>query len=170
MLCRVIELMMKHFQAKLHVVSTGQHRSVLVSGFPCSLRDSQPVGAHRCPHNSMCMEWGNGPHQGFASFDNILLGILVVFQCITLEGWSAIYYLVRRRSTKIALLCKHKSFCDLEVVFALKLSVNFPDFAILVCMYCYNHNVFILDLTTAFFQGKHFFSYYNFFLFYTYLG
>ena len=59
------------------------------------------MGDHSCPTNSKCMEWERGPFQGIISFDNIFYGMLVVFQSITLEGWSGIYYLVRgQRSRK----------------------------------------------------------------------
>ena len=39
-------------------------------------------------------EWP-GPNNGITSFDNMFLAMLTVFQCITLEGWSEVLYLVR---------------------------------------------------------------------------
>ena len=52
------------------------------------------VGAHICPFNSVCQEWELGPKFGIASFDDIFRALVVVFQVITLEGWSAVYFLV----------------------------------------------------------------------------
>ena len=42
-----------------------------------------------------CIEnrW-EGPNYGITSFDNIGYAMLTVFQCITMEGWTTILYLV----------------------------------------------------------------------------
>ncbi|XP_043276720.1 voltage-dependent calcium channel type A subunit alpha-1 isoform X10 [Venturia canescens] len=62
---------------------------------PCNT-DDQPVappGAHVCnPNVSVCMDQWEGPNNGITSFDNIGFAMLTVFQCITMEGWTAILY------------------------------------------------------------------------------
>ncbi|CAI7994820.1 Voltage-dependent N-type calcium channel subunit alpha-1B, partial [Geodia barretti] len=40
---------------------TGELQSVVVSEFPCSMRGDGGLGVHRCPGNSQCQEWGEGP-------------------------------------------------------------------------------------------------------------
>ncbi|XP_057659995.1 voltage-dependent calcium channel type A subunit alpha-1 isoform X31 [Diorhabda carinulata] len=42
--------------------------------------------------NSVCLERWQGPNNGITSFDNIGFAMLTVFQCITMEGWTAILY------------------------------------------------------------------------------
>lgn len=42
----------------------------------------------------MCLEKWDGPNSGITSFDNIGFAMLTVFQCITMEGWTAILYWV----------------------------------------------------------------------------
>lgn len=55
-----------------------------------------PSGAYVCNHNdSTCSEKWVGPNYGITSFDNIGFAMLTVFQCITMEGWTAILYWVR---------------------------------------------------------------------------
>lgn len=87
---------------------SGINRNVLVSAFPCHFvgEDSRQrglandsnlfVGVHQCPPHSECMDWPEGPFHGIVSFDNIFSAVIVVFQTITLEGWSGIFYLVRK--------------------------------------------------------------------------
>jgi hypothetical protein len=70
----------------------GMVQSVLVSDFPCS-RGSSVLGVHQCHAPSQCVYWSEGPNYGFTSFDNFLIGLLTVFQLITLEGWSGVFYL-----------------------------------------------------------------------------
>ena len=36
-----------------------------------------------------------GPHYGITSYDKIFLSMLTVFQCVTMEGWTEIMYIVR---------------------------------------------------------------------------
>lgn len=47
------------------------------------------------PEDISCLEgrW-EGPNHGITSFDNIGYAMLTVFQCITMEGWTNILYLV----------------------------------------------------------------------------
>ena len=72
----------------------GVLRSVPVSEFPCHQGSAAPLGHHKCPSRSECVDWELGPNYGFTSFDNFLIGMLTVFQLITLEGWTDVFYLV----------------------------------------------------------------------------
>ncbi|KAK6620728.1 hypothetical protein RUM43_011023 [Polyplax serrata] len=62
---------------------------------PCNTDNesiAQP-GSFICnPNISTCMEEWEGPNYGITSFDNIGFAMLTVFQCITMEGWTAILY------------------------------------------------------------------------------
>ena len=51
-----------------------------------------------CPTSYECREYWIGPNNGISVFDNIALAMLTVFQCITMEGWTAIMYNVRNAS------------------------------------------------------------------------
>lgn len=54
-----------------------------------------PYGANVCEYEkSTCLEKWEGPNRGITSFDNIGFAMLTVFQCITMEGWTAILYWV----------------------------------------------------------------------------
>uniref|UniRef100_A0A336JZB9 Voltage-dependent calcium channel type A subunit alpha-1 n=1 Tax=Culicoides sonorensis TaxID=179676 RepID=A0A336JZB9_CULSO len=62
---------------------------------PCNEgnRSVGPPGAYFCDRNtSVCLEEWEGPNFGITSFDNIGFAMLTVFQCITMEGWTAILY------------------------------------------------------------------------------
>ncbi|XP_058802800.1 voltage-dependent calcium channel type A subunit alpha-1 isoform X3 [Phymastichus coffea] len=62
---------------------------------PCNtdIQDEAPAGAHVCNANtSKCSDRWEGPNNGITSFDNIGFAMLTVFQCITMEGWTAILY------------------------------------------------------------------------------
>ncbi|XP_050473473.1 voltage-dependent calcium channel type A subunit alpha-1 isoform X19 [Bombus huntii] len=62
---------------------------------PCNTdnKSEAPFGAHVCDANiSTCMDHWEGPNFGITSFDNIGFAMLTVFQCITMEGWTAILY------------------------------------------------------------------------------
>ena len=72
----------------------GKLQSVVVSDFPCSGGDQNTLGVHKCPAHSQCMHWGEGPNYGLTSFEDFRKGLLTVFQLITLEGWTAVFYLV----------------------------------------------------------------------------
>ena len=43
----------------------------------------------------MCREYWEGPNAGITNFDNFILAVLTVFQCVTLEGWTEVLYWVR---------------------------------------------------------------------------
>ncbi|XP_051167257.1 voltage-dependent calcium channel type A subunit alpha-1 isoform X5 [Leptopilina boulardi] len=62
---------------------------------PCNTDDVSlaPLGAHVCNlSTSICADRWEGPNNGITSFDNIGFAMLTVFQCITMEGWTAILY------------------------------------------------------------------------------
>ncbi|XP_034948343.1 voltage-dependent calcium channel type A subunit alpha-1 isoform X7 [Chelonus insularis] len=62
---------------------------------PCNTdnKPDAPTGAHVCnPNISVCRDNWAGPNSGITSFDNIGFAMLTVFQCITMEGWTAILY------------------------------------------------------------------------------
>lgn len=62
---------------------------------PCNTdnKTEAPGGSYVCnPNVSTCLEEWDGPNYGITSFDNIGFAMLTVFQCITMEGWTAILY------------------------------------------------------------------------------
>lgn len=64
---------------------------------PCNTDNKfeAPMGSHVCnPNKSVCLDQWEGPNSGITSFDNIGFAMLTVFQCITMEGWTAILYWV----------------------------------------------------------------------------
>ena len=59
-------------------------------------RDEEIIcGKVTCPTNSECLVREN-PNYGMMSADNLLYAGLMVFEIITLEGWSDMMYTVRR--------------------------------------------------------------------------
>ncbi len=68
------------------------------NGSPCfpAAESKAPMGSYTCdPNISICLEKWEGPNYGISSFDNIGLAMLTVFQCVSMEGWTAILYSVR---------------------------------------------------------------------------
>ncbi|XP_072294308.1 voltage-dependent R-type calcium channel subunit alpha-1E [Eucyclogobius newberryi] len=51
-----------------------------------------PCGVRQCPAKYNCSRNWIGPNDGITQFDNILFAVLTVFQCITMEGWTAVLY------------------------------------------------------------------------------
>uniref|UniRef100_A0A8C9W3M8 Calcium voltage-gated channel subunit alpha1 E n=1 Tax=Scleropages formosus TaxID=113540 RepID=A0A8C9W3M8_SCLFO len=49
-------------------------------------------GVRKCPDKYDCNGTWIGPNDGITQFDNILFAVLTVFQCITMEGWTAVLY------------------------------------------------------------------------------
>uniref|UniRef100_A0A8C4IVU9 Voltage-dependent calcium channel alpha-1 subunit IQ domain-containing protein n=1 Tax=Dicentrarchus labrax TaxID=13489 RepID=A0A8C4IVU9_DICLA len=49
-------------------------------------------GVRKCPERYECNDTWIGPNDGITQFDNILFAVLTVFQCITMEGWTAVLY------------------------------------------------------------------------------
>ena len=56
-------------------------------------------GVRKCPERYDCNDSWIGPNDGITQFDNILFAVLTVFQCITMEGWTAVLYNVRPPSS-----------------------------------------------------------------------
>lgn len=54
-------------------------------------------GVRKCPEKYECRDTWIGPNDGITQFDNILFAVLTVFQCITMEGWTAVLYNVSGR-------------------------------------------------------------------------
>lgn len=95
---------------KLLVVSSNQKNLTSVHFFfpdkpvkegesetPCNTDNAtdKSGGSYVCNYTtSMCLEKWDGPNSGITSFDNIGFAMLTVFQCITMEGWTAILYWV----------------------------------------------------------------------------
>ena len=46
----------------------------------------------------VCREYWEGPNFGITNFDNFVLAVLTVFQCVTLEGWTEVLYWVSRNN------------------------------------------------------------------------
>nr|XP_047138461.1 voltage-dependent R-type calcium channel subunit alpha-1E isoform X2 [Hydra vulgaris] len=57
----------------------------------CGIPDSS---GRQCDNGALCLKKWSGPNNGITSFDNILLGCITVFQCMTCEGWTDIMYAV----------------------------------------------------------------------------
>uniref|UniRef100_A0A3Q4MNZ3 Calcium channel, voltage-dependent, R type, alpha 1E subunit b n=1 Tax=Neolamprologus brichardi TaxID=32507 RepID=A0A3Q4MNZ3_NEOBR len=60
-------------------------------------------GVRKCPEKYDCNDTWIGPNDGITQFDNILFAVLTVFQCITMEGWTAVLYNVSLSTTNDAL-------------------------------------------------------------------
>lgn len=73
---------------------------------PCNSDNAteKASGSYVCNYNtSMCLEKWDGPNSGITSFDNIGFAMLTVFQCITMEGWTAILYWVNATNRYLTL-------------------------------------------------------------------
>uniref|UniRef100_A0A8C2H6N3 Calcium channel, voltage-dependent, R type, alpha 1E subunit a n=1 Tax=Cyprinus carpio TaxID=7962 RepID=A0A8C2H6N3_CYPCA len=77
---------LEFYSGKLH------KRCVAFSNITDSSELDFPCGAKPCPENYNCTGPWQGPNDGITQFDNILFSILTVFQCITMEGWTAVLY------------------------------------------------------------------------------
>jgi hypothetical protein len=58
----------------------------------CTQTSGGSVVGFTCPQDLSCVPYGN-PNNGYTSFDNVLWALLVVFQTITLEGWSTLMFI-----------------------------------------------------------------------------
>uniref|UniRef100_A0A6Q2ZMP6 Voltage-dependent calcium channel type A subunit alpha-1 n=1 Tax=Esox lucius TaxID=8010 RepID=A0A6Q2ZMP6_ESOLU len=72
---------LEFYSGKLHHTCTMDMSEV---EFACGMR--------RCPEKYDCVGTWIGPNNGITQFDNILFAVLTVFQCITMEGWTAVLY------------------------------------------------------------------------------
>ncbi|KAJ4426366.1 hypothetical protein ANN_27180 [Periplaneta americana] len=82
---------------------------------PCNTHDKDddaPLGSYVCDANiSICHEGWEGPNFGITSFDNIGFAMLTVFQCITMEGWTAILYWITVHITVESRPPSHSTEC-----------------------------------------------------------
>ena len=53
-------------------------------------------GARPCPEGYVCVDYVSNPFYGVVTFDNIFSSLLVIFQSVTLEGWSVIMIMVQK--------------------------------------------------------------------------
>lgn len=54
----------------------------------------------KCPEGYFCGKQNANPNFGVTNFDNLMFSLLVVFQCITLEGWSDVMVDLQKTWTK----------------------------------------------------------------------
>ena len=88
----VLKIIIKLFSFSDEIITEGDQTT------PCYKTDDPikaPAGAYVCNiREAVCEEGWIGPNYGITSFDNIFFAMLTVFQCITMEGWTAILYWV----------------------------------------------------------------------------
>eukprot|EP01028_Stygiella_incarcerata_P002857 TRINITY_DN1544_c0_g1_i1.p1 TRINITY_DN1544_c0_g1~~TRINITY_DN1544_c0_g1_i1.p1 ORF type:complete len:1709 (-),score=377.65 TRINITY_DN1544_c0_g1_i1:1118-6244(-) len=60
--------------------------------YRCSLESNT---GRKCPSQTSCLQISSNPNLGVTSFDHMASATLTLFQCITLEGWSDIMYLIQ---------------------------------------------------------------------------
>lgn len=92
------------FSSRCVSLTTGEY----VSQRPCVPHNSTGSG-RQCDLGEICDLDAPNPNQGVTSFDNIGLAMLTVFQCLTLEGWSDIWYAIPSdaRPASHPCLCVH---------------------------------------------------------------
>lgn len=57
-----------------------------------------------CPDDTECGNTLNNPDYGVMSFDNFLSTYLVVFQCVTLEGWTSVLFGIQKAFSRYAVV------------------------------------------------------------------
>uniref|UniRef100_A0A672I022 Calcium channel, voltage-dependent, R type, alpha 1E subunit a n=1 Tax=Salarias fasciatus TaxID=181472 RepID=A0A672I022_SALFA len=77
---------LEFYSGKLHHTCTPQPGILGTDSFKF------PCGVRQCPTKYTCNDTWIGPNDGITQFDNILFAVLTVFQCITMEGWTAVLY------------------------------------------------------------------------------
>lgn len=76
----------------------------LETGVELASDDPYICGNKACPDGYTCVKRIGNPNYGVTNFDNILYSFLLVFQIVTLEGWSEIMYWVFDAFTEITAL------------------------------------------------------------------
>lgn len=56
-------------------------------------------GVNTCPEGYFCGKQNENPNFGVTNFDNVCYAMLIVFQCITMEGWSDIMIMYQQAYT-----------------------------------------------------------------------
>lgn len=56
-------------------------------------------GHHGCPGGYFCGKTNDNPNFGVSNFDNAMYSLLIVFQSVTLEGWSEIQRMMQQAYT-----------------------------------------------------------------------
>ncbi|XP_029938303.1 voltage-dependent R-type calcium channel subunit alpha-1E isoform X2 [Salarias fasciatus] len=82
---------LEFYSGKLHHTCTPQP-GILENETVDSSEFEFPCGVRQCPTKYTCNDTWIGPNDGITQFDNILFAVLTVFQCITMEGWTAVLY------------------------------------------------------------------------------
>lgn len=59
-------------------------------------KEAKLCGYADCPDGYICGKMLENPDYGVTNFDNILSSFMMVFQCVTLEGWSDIMFALVR--------------------------------------------------------------------------
>ena len=77
-------------------------------------------GGFQCDESrgEVCREYWIGPNFGITNFDNFVLAVLTVFQCVTLEGWTEVLYWVSSQYCQDCLSFKNTSSCRTRKVTA----------------------------------------------------
>ena len=50
----------------------------------------------KCPDGYECAKYYTNPYYGVVNFDDIFSSLLVIFQCVTLEGWTTVMIIVQK--------------------------------------------------------------------------
>jgi hypothetical protein len=53
-------------------------------------------GSRQCSSGQICVKYVSNPFYGVVNFDDIFSSLLVIFQCVTLEGWSEIMIMLQK--------------------------------------------------------------------------
>lgn len=61
-------------------------------------------GDYSCPDQTFCAEVLDNPQYGVTNFDNLLSATLIVFQCVTLEGWTDVLFNVQKAFSRWAVI------------------------------------------------------------------
>jgi hypothetical protein len=66
--------------------------------------EEELCGSRQCPEGFNCVLYINNPNYGVTNFDDILSSLLVIFQCVTLEGWSNVMIMVQKAFNQLSFL------------------------------------------------------------------
>ena len=63
-----------------------------------------PCGVENCPENYVCAESLDNPKYGTINFDNIMMSFVMVFQILSLEGWTTTMEYTQRAFSYLSIL------------------------------------------------------------------